>query len=122
MKWDQLSSNWCPVARTLSILGDRWTILIVRDCFMGVTRFDGFQQSLGVTRHVLSDRLRRLVESGVLEKRPYQDRPVRYDYILTQRGIALGDILKAMRDWGAEHIPEDAPDSCSDESGSSAVS
>lgn len=105
MKWDDLSDDWCPVARTLSVIGDRWTILIVRDCILGVTRFEAFQKSLGVTRHILADRLKKLVDAGVLEKRAYQSRPVRYDYVLTERGRALGEVLGALRDWGREHVP-----------------
>lgn len=109
MKWDELSDDWCPVARTLSVIGDRWTILIVRDCMLGVSRFEGFQKSLGVTRHILADRLRRLVEAGVLEKKPYQKRPPRYDYVLTPRGRGLADVLTALRDWGREHMPVRRP-------------
>src|SRR5262249_51409753 len=82
-RWDDLAADWCPVARAMSVIGDRWTLLIVRDCFLGKSRFEQFQSSLGVTRHVLADRLKRLVEQGVLEKNPYQSRPVRYDYRLT---------------------------------------
>ena len=105
MKWDDLSDEWCPVARTLSVIGDRWTILIVRDCMLGETRFEKFQKSLGVTRHILADRLKKLVEAGVLEKQAYQARPVRFDYILTDRGHALGDVLKALHNWGRDYVP-----------------
>ena len=70
-KWDELARDWCPVARALSVIGDRWTLLIVRDCFLGKSRFEEFQKSLGVTRHVLSARLKRLVEQGVLERNAY---------------------------------------------------
>jgi len=105
MKWSDLEGNWCPVARTLSVVGDRWTILILRDCFLGLTRFDQFIDSLGVTRHILAGRLKRLVETGVLEKRAYSERPRRYDYVLTERGQALGVAMAALRDWGKEHMP-----------------
>ncbi|MBB36582.1 MAG: transcriptional regulator [Hirschia sp.] len=105
MKWDDLSDDWCPVARTLGVIGDRWTILIVRDCVLGISRFEGFQKSLGITRHVLADRLKRLVDADVLTKQPYQTGPVRYDYLLTDRGKDLSDVLSALRDWGREHVP-----------------
>ncbi len=105
MKWSELESNWCPVARTLSLIGDRWTLLILRDCFLGLTRFEQFAGSLGITRHILSDRLGRLVEAGILERTAYQDRPTRYDYRLTEKGEALSPALSAMRDFGKAHMP-----------------
>ena len=104
MKWDELSDDWCPIARASSIVGDRWTLLIVRDCFLGVSRFDQFQKNLGVTRHVLAQRLKRLVAVGILEKKPYQKRPERYDYVLTDRGKELGPVLEALRFWGRENL------------------
>ena len=69
MKWDQIAEQPCSVARALSVLGDRWTLLILRNAFMGVRRFDDFQRGLGLTRHVLAERLKRLVEHGVLVKK-----------------------------------------------------
>ncbi len=105
MKWSDLQNDLCPVARSLSVIGDRWTLLILRDVFLGLSRFDQFQASLGVTRHVLSERLARLVEAGVLEKRAYSDRPKRYDYVLTERGRDLGPALRALKDWGKRHMP-----------------
>jgi len=105
MKWSDLESNWCPVARTLSVIGDRWTVLILRDCFLGLTRFEQFADSLGITRHILSDRLARLVDAGILEKAAYSQRPKRYDYRLTEKGEALGPALAALRDFGKAHMP-----------------
>ncbi|MEO0981460.1 MAG: helix-turn-helix domain-containing protein [Pseudomonadota bacterium] len=105
MKWSDLSDDICPVARTMSVLGDRWTLLIVRDCFLGLSRFDQFQSSLGVTRHVLAGRLARLVEAGLLEKRAYSERPKRYDYVLTDKGEALRPAMTALKDWGKAHMP-----------------
>ena len=105
MKWSDLETNWCPVARSLSVIGDRWTLLILRDCFLGLTRFDQFAESLGITRHILSDRLKKLVDAGILEKRAYNDRPKRYEYHLTKRGTALGPALTALKDWGKAHMP-----------------
>ncbi|MEM0985724.1 MAG: helix-turn-helix domain-containing protein [Pseudomonadota bacterium] len=105
MKWTNLQDNWCPVARTLSVVGDRWTLLILRDCFLGLTRFDQFAESLGITRHVLAARLKLLVDAGILEKRAYSTRPSRYDYHLTPKGQALGPALSALRDFGKAHLP-----------------
>lgn len=81
MKWDDIGEQPCSIARTLSVIGDRWTMLIIRNAFMGMRRFDDFQQHLGVTRHVLSDRLKRLVEHEILVKVPYVNRQERFEYI-----------------------------------------
>ena len=104
-RWDDLATDWCPVARALSVIGDRWTLLVVRDCFLGKSRFDEFQKSLGVTRHVLADRLKRLVECGVLEKHPYSHRPPRYEYRLTDKGRDFAPALVGLKDWGKKHMP-----------------
>jgi DNA-binding HxlR family transcriptional regulator len=104
-RWDDLAVDWCPVARAMSVIGDRWTLLIVRDCFLGKSRFEQFQASLGITRHLLSDRLKRLVAQGVLEKNPYQARPVRYDYRLTDKGRDFAPALVGLKDWGKKHMP-----------------
>jgi DNA-binding HxlR family transcriptional regulator len=108
-KWDDLATDWCPVARAMSVIGDRWTLLIVRDCFLGKSRFEEFQKSLGVTRHLLSDRLKRLVEGGVLEKNPYSDKPLRYDYRLTDKGRDFAPALVGLKDWGKKHMPVRKP-------------
>ncbi|WP_111861181.1 winged helix-turn-helix transcriptional regulator [Acinetobacter sp. CFCC 10889] len=99
MKWDEIGEQPCPIARTLSVIGDRWTFLIIRNAFMGIRRFDDFQQNLGVTRHVLSERLKRLVEHQVLVKTPYQDRQQRFEYRLTEKGRALYPVLLTMANW-----------------------
>jgi DNA-binding HxlR family transcriptional regulator len=104
-RWDDLSTDWCPVARALSVIGDRWTLLIVRDCFLGKSRFEEFQKSLGMTRHVLSDRLKRLVSEGVLERNAYQARPIRYAYTLTEKGRDFAPALVGLKDWGKKHMP-----------------
>jgi DNA-binding HxlR family transcriptional regulator len=104
-KWDELATDWCPVARALSIIGDRWTLLIVRDCFLGKSRFEEFQKSLGVTRHVLSDRLKRLVEQGVLERNAYSQKPLRYAYSLSEKGRDFAPALIGLKDWGKKHMP-----------------
>jgi DNA-binding HxlR family transcriptional regulator len=100
MKWEEIGEVDCSVARTLSIVGDRWTLLVVRDVFLGLRRFDDLQRNLGVTRHLLADRLRRLVAEGIFERIPYQDRPVRYEYRLTEKGIDLHPILLSLVKWG----------------------
>lgn len=92
----------CPVARTLDVIGDRWTILILRDLLLlGSRRFQDFSDALpGLTPSVLSARLKELEDSGVIESRPYSEHPPRVEYLLTPRGRSLGPILKALRQWG----------------------
>lgn len=105
MKWNDLHTESCPVARGLSVIGDRWTMLVVRDCFLGFRRFDQIQERLGITRHVLADRLRKLEAGGVLRRAPYQDRPLRYEYLLTDAGKDLYPVLVTMIDWADRHVP-----------------
>ncbi|MCM1968662.1 MULTISPECIES: winged helix-turn-helix transcriptional regulator [unclassified Streptomyces] len=90
----------CSIAQALDVVGDWWTLLIVRDAARGVHRFDDFQRELGMSRKVLTERLKLLVEAGVLTREPYQDRPVRYAYRLTPRGRGLLPVLVALQDWG----------------------
>lgn len=106
MKWDDIGSQPCSIARTLSVLGDRWTMLILRNAFTGMRRFDDFQQNLGVTRHVLSDRLKRLVEHGILIKVAYFDRQERFEYRLTEKGLELYPILLSMSKWADKWMDE----------------
>lgn len=109
MKWTEATEQNCPIAQSLAILGDRWTLLIIRNAFVGMTRFEHFQKNLGVTRHVLAERLTRLVEQGVFEKRAYIDRQQRFEYVLTAKGLALKPILLAMVDWGVKWTDADLP-------------
>ena len=111
MRWEELDRQPCSLARTLSVLGDRWTLLVIRDCFMGVRRFEQFEARLGIARHVLADRLKKLTEAGVLAKVPYQDRPRREEYRLTEKGLALHPALIALLDWGDRYMagPEGPP-------------
>jgi DNA-binding HxlR family transcriptional regulator/peroxiredoxin len=95
-----LSDADCAIAQALDVVGDWWTLLIVRDTARGVHRFDALQHELGMSRKVLTERLRLLVDAGVLSRDPYQDRPVRYEYRLTPRGRALLPVLIALQDWG----------------------
>jgi DNA-binding HxlR family transcriptional regulator len=94
----------CSVAQALEIIGERWTLLIIRDAFLGLTRFDQFQESLGVARNVLADRLGRLVDAGIFERVPYAARPPRYEYVLTAKGRDLFTALNALRQWGDQHL------------------
>lgn len=100
MKRTSFAEMNCSVARTLEIVGEWWTMLIVREAFNGVRRFDGFQEKLGIARNVLSDRLKKLVEAGVLERRQYSDRPARYEYRLTEKGLDLYPTLVSLLQWG----------------------
>jgi DNA-binding HxlR family transcriptional regulator len=98
----------CSIARTLAIIGERWSLLIVRDAFNGVRRFDDFLESLGIARNILSDRLQHLVDDGILERRRYQERPDRYEYRLSPKGLDLFPILTAVREWGDRHLTTEA--------------
>ena len=95
----------CPVARTLNVIGERWTLLMLRDLLLhGARRFQDFQDSLaGVAPNTLSARLKSMEESGLIERVMYSDRPPRQEYVLTDKGRSLGPIVKAMRDWGSKH-------------------
>jgi DNA-binding HxlR family transcriptional regulator len=108
LKRDYEGQN-CSIARTLEIVGERWTLLIIRDVFLGLRRFDQLQESLGVARNVLTDRLNRLVEQGILERVPYSERPPRYEYRLTDKGCELNVALTALRQWGDHHLSEKPP-------------
>jgi DNA-binding HxlR family transcriptional regulator len=99
----------CSIARALEIVGERWTLLIVRDAFLGLRRFEQFQQSLGIARNVLTDRLNRLVDEGILERVRYSERPERYEYRLTQKGRDLHLALTGLRQWGDKHVSEKPP-------------
>jgi len=110
VKWDEIGQMRCSVARALAAVGDRWTLLIVRDAFLGLRRFDDFQRSLGLTRHLLSERLRKLEEHGVLERVAYQERPARFEYRLTEKGLDLYPILLSLVRWGDRWaVDEDGP-------------
>jgi DNA-binding HxlR family transcriptional regulator len=99
----------CSIARTLELVGDRWTLLILRDVFLGRRRFDELQESLGIATNVLSDRLARLVDDGILERRPYGERPDRFEYLLTERGRELRVVLLALMQWGDRHVSPKPP-------------
>lgn len=105
MKWNDLQSESCPVARGLSVIGDRWTMLILRDCFLGIRRFEKMQERLGITRHVLADRLRKLESDGVLRREKYQERPRRFEYRLTDKGKSFYPVLVTLIAWAEENVP-----------------
>ena len=111
MRWEDLDQEACSVARTLSVVGDRWTLLILRECFLGTRRFEAFESRLGIARHVLADRLKKLNEAGVLDKVVYQDRPRREEYRLSERGRDLYPVMVTLAQWGDKHMagPEGVP-------------
>ena len=106
MQWDELERQPCSLARTLSVIGDRWTLLILRDCFMKVRRFDDFQARLGIGRPILADRLQKLVDSAVLTKVAYQSNPVRHEYRLTKKGLDLHPVIMSIVHWGDLHMAD----------------
>jgi DNA-binding HxlR family transcriptional regulator len=99
----------CSVARTLEAIGDRWTMLVIREAFFGTRRFDDYQRKLGVARNVLADRLARLVDEGILTRRRYQERPERFEYSLTKKGIDLWPVLVSLTKWGDRHAAPNGP-------------
>lgn len=107
MKWGALEEEPCSVARTVAVIGDRWSLLILRECFLRTRRFDAFQSALGVTRHLLAERLKKLVRSGVLRRVPYQESPKRHEYILTQKGLDLYPVIMAIVHWGDTHMVDE---------------
>lgn len=98
----------CSIERSLAIIGDRWTILVLRDAFRGIRRFDDFRRDLDIARPVLADRLKHLVDHGVLERRQYQEHPPRFEYRLSPMGVELSPILVALMRWGDRHLAGDA--------------
>jgi DNA-binding HxlR family transcriptional regulator len=109
MKRKSFAAMSCSVAQCLEVIGERWTMLIVRDAFLGIRRFDDFQQRLGISRNILNQRLVDLVDAGVLDKVLYSEHPPRYEYNLTDKGRDLWPVLTAMRQWGDEHAAPDGP-------------
>lgn len=104
MRWEDLDQEACSVARTLAVVGDRWTLMVLRECFLGTRRFEGFEARLGIARHVLADRLKKLTEARVLEKFVYQERPKREEYRLTDVGRDLYPVMVGLAQWGDKHM------------------
>ena len=109
MRWSELQLEQCAIARFLSVLGDRWTLLILSDAFLGVRRFETFEGRLGISRTILAQRLDGLCRNGVLERVPYRERPTRFEYRLTGKGLDLYPVMMAMTRWSDVH--------CADEGG-----
>ena len=99
----------CSIARGLELVGERWTLLIIRDVFRGKRRFEEIQQSLGIARNVLTARLTRLVDEGVLTKARYQERPERFEYRLTEKGIDLWPVIVSLLQFGDRYYAPDGP-------------
>jgi DNA-binding HxlR family transcriptional regulator len=97
----------CSIARSLEVLGERWTLLVLREAFRRVRRFEDFQRNLGIARNVLTDRLTRLVDEGILSREAYQDRPVRFEYRLTDKGRELWPVMMTLMQWGDRYYAGD---------------
>ncbi|MBL8554908.1 MAG: helix-turn-helix transcriptional regulator [Phenylobacterium sp.] len=108
MRWTDLAEQDCSVARTVAVIGDRWTLMILRDLFLGVRRFEDFERRLGISRSIIAERLKTLVDEGVLRREAYQDRPVRHEYRLTDKGLALHPVVMAIVRWGDVHCAGEA--------------
>lgn len=100
MRWREIGEQACPVAKSLSVLGDRWTMLVLREAFWRVRRFEDFQARTGAPRPVLAERLKMLVDQGVLERRQYSERPARFEYRLTEKGVDLYPVVISLLEWG----------------------
>ncbi|MEQ8747413.1 helix-turn-helix domain-containing protein [Pyruvatibacter sp.] len=111
MRWSDLPKVSCSVARAVSVVGDRWTLLVLRDLFLGVRRFEDFERRLGIARPVLSQRLKKLVEEDVLNRVRYEERPARYEYRLTSKGRDLYPVVMSLTAWGDKYMsgPDGAP-------------
>ena len=96
--------EYCPIARSVSVVGDRWALLIVRDAFDGVCRFGDFQRNLSVSKNILADRLRKLVDAGILQTQAASDGTSYQEYVLTEAGLSLFPLIVALRQWGEAHL------------------
>lgn len=112
MKRKSMEGNVCPVARSLDIIGDWWSLLIVRDALNGLKRFGEFQKNLGIAKNMLTQRLRQLVEQGILTVRPATDGSAWNEYVLTEKGRALQTVLVALAQWGGDYL-FDSHEKCS---------
>ena len=104
MRWKDLEKQDCSIAKSLAIFGDMWTIMILRDCFLGVRSFDGFAKSLGISRAIISDRLANLVKNGILEKRKTNNGLRGNQYFLSPKGLSVYPIILAIVKWGDENF------------------
>lgn len=107
MRWSEIGDQRCSIARTLSVVGDRWTLLVLREAFLRTRRFDDFQRRTGAPRPILAERLRDLVEHGIFERRPYGNHPDRYEYRLTEKGLELYPVVVSLLTWGDRWMADD---------------
>ena len=107
MRIADIDTQICSVARAIAVVGDSWTLMVLREAFMGTRRFEHFQRKIGLSRHRLADRLNKLVAHEVLEKRCYQDKPERFEYRLTAKGKALHPIMLTLAQWGNDWLSDD---------------
>lgn len=107
MRWEDTNEQTCSIARSVSVFGDRWTLLIVRQIFMRMRKFSEIQASLDINKHRLSDRLNRLIENGVLTKKPYGESGKRFEYRLTEKGLDLYPIMLLIAQWGDKWMVDD---------------
>ncbi|MBP0590711.1 helix-turn-helix transcriptional regulator [Paraburkholderia sp. LEh10] len=98
--WSEVDDTECPVARAQSVVGERWTVLVIRELFMGNSRFDDIQIQTGATPQMLAARLKKLEAAGLIERRPYSTRPLRHEYVLTEMGMDFYPVILALRAWG----------------------
>ena len=105
MRWSEIDTTPCPVAKAMAAIGDTWSILILRDAIRGAAKFDEFQKATGASRAIVADRLAHLVEHGVFERVQYEAHPPRYEYRLTAKGAALRPVLMVLSDWGETYAP-----------------
>ena len=108
MQRTDFSQMTCSIARSLAVAGEPWSPLVLRDVWVGINRFDDIQRDLGISRKVLAERLKHLVEAGMLERLAYSERPARYEYALTEKGFGFVDVLMAMAAWGDRWTAGDA--------------
>jgi DNA-binding HxlR family transcriptional regulator len=108
MLGSRYDNQTCSIAGALDVVGERWSLLIVRNVMLGLRRFDEIQANLGIARNVLQTRLQTLLEEGVLERHPYQEHPLRYEYLLTEKGLDLWPTMVALMKWGDRHAPTPA--------------
>jgi DNA-binding HxlR family transcriptional regulator len=104
MRWSEIDRVPCPVAQAMVVIGDSWTVLILRDALRGASKFDEFQRAIGASRAIVADRLAHLVKHGVMERVQYEVHPPRYAYHLTERGRALQPVLMMMAHWSETHV------------------
>ena len=106
MKARDVGSQPCSVARGVSVVGDPWTLLVLREAFLGTRRFEDFHSRIGASRPILADRLEKLVAHGIFERRPYQEKPTRHEYRLTEKGVDLYPVITTLADWGDKWLDE----------------